>query len=191
MAKNKVLYGFSNTHFAFQDETTPGEYETPILIPGSVRFTPTVEGESYKFAADNMTYFSTFTNNGYTAEIELSLIPQEILAELLGWQIDSNGMLVELADAVSKPFALLFQIQGDQKNRRGVYYNCVASRPEQEATTVGDSIEVKTQVVNLTISPIEIDGKMVVHGVLELNDTNATEYNSFFTEVYKPTFAAV
>lgn len=159
---------------------------TPIPIPGAVRFTPTPQGEESTFYADNGPYFTYTSNNGYTAELEMALVPDSVLAEMLGWEIDSNGMLVEISDALPKEFALMGQVQGDAKNRRFVYYRCKASRPGKEHTTKAESVTPSTDVLNLTILPIEINGKNVVKGVMELSDTNATAYNAFFNAVTVP-----
>lgn len=171
--------------------STPGAsgttgWGTPIAIPGAVRFTPTPQGEESMFYADNGPYFMYTSNNGYTAELEMALVPDSVLAEMLGWEIDSNGMLVEISDALPKEFALMGQVQGDVKNRRFVYYRCKASRPAKEHTTKAESATPNTDVLNLVILPIEINGKNVVKGVMELSETNATAYNAFFNAVTVP-----
>jgi len=159
---------------------------TPIAIPGAVRFTPTPQGEESTFYADNGPYFTMTSNNGYTAELEMALVPDSVLAEMLGWEVDTNGMLVEVSDGIQKEFALMGQVQGDAKNRRFVYYRCKASRPGKEHNTKGETIEPTTDVLNLTILPIEINGKNVVKGVMELSDTNVAAYNAFFNAVTVP-----
>ncbi|MFZ5645816.1 MAG: major tail protein [Bacillota bacterium] len=159
---------------------------TPTAIPGAVRFTPTPQGQEVKFYADNGLYFTATSNDGYTAELEAALIPDSILAEMLGWRIDTNGMLVEVADGVQKEFALMGQVEGDSKNRRFVYYQCKAARPAKEHSTKGEAIEVKTDVLTLTITPITINGEKVVKGTMELNDTNTAAYNAFFNAVTVP-----
>lgn len=190
MSQNKVTFGLERVHIAFFDETAQGlpAWKKPIPIPGAVRWTPEAQGESSTFYADNTAYFVISSNNGYTGELELALVPDAVLAEMLGWKIDSNGMLVEVSDAIPKKFALLGQVQGDQKNRRFVYYDCQASRPAKERKTKAESVEVTTDVLSLSVSPIELGGKMIVKGDLELSATNATAYNSFFTSVYVPVF---
>ncbi|MDH6670167.1 phi13 family phage major tail protein [Paenibacillus sp. LBL] len=190
MSKNKVTFGLDKVHIAFEDTTVVDlpAWKTPIAVPGAVRWTPEAQGESTPFYADNMTYYVATSNNGYTGELEMANIPDEVLAEMLGWEIDDNGMLVEVADAQPKKFALLGQVQGDKRNRRFAYYDCQATRPAKERTTKGESVEPTTDVLNVNVSPIEIDNRMVVKGDLELSDTNATAFNSFFTTVYLPTF---
>lgn len=190
MPNNKVTFGLDKVHIAFADTSSPTQpaWKTPVAIPGAVRFTPTAVGDASTFYADNTAYFVVTANNGYTAELEMALIPDTVLAEMLGWEIDDNGMLVELSDALPKKFALMGQVQGDQRNRRFVYYDCQATRPAKERTTKAETVTPTTDVLNVTISPIEIDDKKIVKGDLELSDTNATAYNAFFSAVYKPTF---
>lgn len=193
MSANKVTFGLRNVHIAFFDEEAQEQptWKTPIPIPGAVRWTPTAEGEESPFYADDIKYYVATSNDGYTGELEMALVPDTILAEMLGWEIDDNGALVENADGKQKPFALMFEVQGDQRNRRFVYYNCQANRPAKEQTTKADTITVNTDVLNLTIVPIEIEGKLRVKNTLELNDTNQAAYNSFFSQVYLPVFEGV
>ena len=188
MSQNKVTFGLDKVHIAFLTDLATPTWEAPVPIPGAVRFSPEPQGEDSTFYADNGPYFTYTSNNGYTAELEMANIPDDILAEMLGWEIDANGMLVETTDGMPKEFALLGQILGDQKNRRFVYYRCKASRPTGENNTRGESVEPTTQTLNIRILPIEANGKNIVRGVLELNDTNQAAYDAFFESVYLPTF---
>lgn len=185
---NKVTFGLEKVHIAFRDTagTTQPAWKTPVAIPGAVRYTPSPQGQESTFYADNGPYFTYTSNNGYTAELEMALVPDTVLAEMLGWEIDSNGMLIEVANGIQKEFALLGQVQGDEKNRRFVYYSCKASRPAKEHSTKGESVEPATDVLSLVIIPIEVDGKNVVKGTMELNETNKTAYDSFFSAVTLP-----
>jgi len=189
---NKVTFGLEKVHIAFIDATSPTQpaWKAPIPIPGAVRWTPTAVGEASTFYADNTKYFTATANNGYTGELEMALVPDAILAEMLGWQIDTNGMLVETSDSIVKKFALLGQVQGDQKNRRFIFYDCQASRPAKERSTKNETITPTTDVLSIVISPIEIGGKTIVKSDIELNETNAAAYNAFFSAVTVPSFAA-
>ncbi|HAN09363.1 MAG TPA: phage tail protein [Clostridiales bacterium] len=191
MSENKVVYGLQNVHIAFRDYTEVGTqpiWKTPVAIAGAVKFSPQAQGDSNTFYADNSAYFVVTANNGYQAELEMALIPDAILQEMMGWSVDDNGMLVEEADATPKEFALLGQVQGDQKSRRFVYYSCTAQRPSKEHNTKGENLDPATDTLSLTIVPVDIAGKKITKGTLELNATNATTYNAFFNSVYKPIF---
>lgn len=161
----------------------------PKPIPGGVGWKPKAEGQESKFYADDGPYFVATANNGYTGDLEVALVPDEIKAEMLGWETDDNGMLVEIQDALPKRFALMGQVAGDAKNRRFVYYDCQASRPEKEEKTQGENITPNPDILKLTAFPIEIDGRRIVKGDLELSDTNQAVYDAFFNAVYTPTFS--
>lgn len=182
---NKVQFGLEKVHVAFKSEAG---FETPTAIPGAVNLSLSAEGDTNTFYADNIAYFSMTSNNGYTGDLEMALIPDSVLAEMLGWEIDTNGMLVEVADGIQKEFALLFEVKGNEKNKRYVYYNCKASRPTQEHGTKTESVEPNTQTLTITITPTEIGDKLVTKGGLELNETNQTAYEGFFETVLEPTF---
>ncbi|MGF6356164.1 phi13 family phage major tail protein [Paenibacillus sp. 4624] len=191
MSQNKVTYGFDKVHIAFFDKDSTDAvpaWEAPIPVPGAVRWTPEAQGDTNEFYADNTKYFIVTNNNGYTGELEMANIPDELKVRMFGWLIDDKGMLVEIADGVPEKFALLGQVKGDKRDRRFVYYNCQAARTAKENTTKGESTEIVGETLSMSSSPIEIGGRVMVKGDLELSATNATEFNSFFTEVYTPTF---
>lgn len=174
-------------------DTESVAFGTPEPVKGSVALSTEPQGDEYTFYADNGPYYSVTSNNGYTGDLEVALMPDEKLVEMLGYEIDDNGMVVEIAGGKQKPFALLAQFEGDMKNRKIVYYNCKASRPSVEKTTTTEGIEVSTETYPLVIQPIELSGKRVVKGHIELLDTpsadNTAAYNNFFTQVQLPKFA--
>src|SRR5690625_5346932 len=189
MSQNKVTFGLKDVHVAFvTDNGEDPSWEAPIAVPGAVRWTPEAVGDSSDFYADNTKYFTITANNGYTGELEMANIPDEVLAEMLGWELDDNGMIVEVSDATPVHFALIGPVQGDKRNRRFVYYDCVASRPAKERTTVEESVTPATDVLNVTVSPIELDDRMVVKGDLELSEVNSTEIKGIFDKYYTNSF---
>lgn len=159
---------------------------TPVAIPGAVNLAMNPEGGEMAFYADNRKYYSRFTNNGYSGTLEMALVPQDILAEMLGWEVDDKGMLVEVADGQPKEFALLGQVLGDERNRRFVYYHCIASRPADNAATITDTATPATETLNITILPIDHNGKKIVKSVIERDETNAAIFDDWFDEVQLP-----
>lgn len=181
--KNKIRYGLEQVYIAF---ASAEGWDTPVPIPGAVNLTVNPEGGESPFYADNIKYYVSHTNNGYTGTLEAALIPDAVLQEMLGWEVDTNGMLVEVADGVAKEFALMGQYQGDAANGRFVYYRCTASRPANTHTTKTDAVTPGTQTLNITILPYTNEGKKIVKGVMELNATNKTAYDAFYTAVTLP-----
>jgi len=180
---NKVMFGLEKVHVAFKDEVG---YKPPIAIPGAVNLSLSAEGDTSTFYADNIAYFSMASNNGYAGDLEMALIPDTVLVEMLGWEVDTNGMVVEVADGIQKEYALLFEVKGNEKNKRYVYYSCKSSRPTQEHGTKTETSEPNTQTLTITVTPTEIGDKMVTKGGLELNETNQAVYDAFFEQVIVP-----
>lgn len=188
MSVNKITFGLKNVHIAFME--SEGEWGDVVKVPGAVNFSPSPEGDTNVFHADDDEYFVVSANNGYTGDLEMANFTDEVMAEALGWEIDDNGMLVETSDGglKAKAFALMGEISGDKRNRKFVYYNVKANRPSNENTTKTESIDPSTKTMPVTISPIEIGGRSIVKGDLELSDTNKAVFDSFFQDVYTPTF---
>ena len=183
---NKIKYNLKNVHAAKLTRTTEGgyTYAAPKAIPGAVSISLDAEGESSPFYADGIVYFRTNTNNGYSGELEIALIPEWFRTEILKEKLDKNGVLVERADASEvEKFALLFEFDGDVHSIRHVLYNCDASRPSIESETREDTIEPGTEKLSLTADPRE-DGLVKSR----TGDTTSQEtYDNWYKTVYIPT----
>lgn len=187
MEKNKVKFGLSNVHVAKITRDALGEitYGTPFAIPGAVNLTLDPEGETADFKADNTKYFTSSSNQGYNGSLEMALITDEFRTQILGEKTDSNGAMFENVDDIISDFALGFQIDGDQSNRKFWFYNVSAKRPSTSSKTIETNKEPITDTLNITVSPRISDGQ--VRTFLEETDENTSAYNSFFESVYEKT----
>lgn len=186
---NKIRYGICNCTYATATISSTGTatYGTPVALPGAVSISLSAEGDTNPFYADNIVYYTSVANNGYSGELELAKIPDSFLTDCMGYIADTNGVLVENADASPVNFALMFQFEGDVNRKRTVLYNCIASRPEISSQTKADSIEPNTE-------SIPIRATTVYNSVLAKNlvkasctETQSTAYNSWLTAVYQTT----
>ena len=189
MAKNKVKYNLKNVHAA---KLTVGEqgaftYAAPQAIPGAVSISLDAEGDTSPFYADGVVYFRSNTNNGYSGDLEIALIPEWFRTDILLEEKDSNGVLVEKSTITEMPkFALLFEFDGDVHGIRHVLYNCSASRPSIASETKEDTIEPVTETLSLTADP-RADGLVKAR----TGDTTTEEtYNNWYQSVYVPAEAA-
>lgn len=191
-SSNKVQFGLSNAHYAVYDEST-GKYGTPVAIKGSVSLSLDAEGDSTKFYADNIAYFSTTKNDGYTGSLEIAYVEKQLQIDLLGNE-DDSGLLLEFSDSTAKSFALLFEIDGNINKQRTVLYNCTLSRPSTEADTTEGTVEPKTSSLDITAIGRDLTFKgstrNVVKGVIDNSEANKDKYNSFYDAVVLPTATA-
>lgn len=128
MSENKVNYGLTNVHYApFTVENGVITYGTPIPIPGAINLVLDPRGEMTEFYADNILYYSASNNQGYDGTLTIANIPEQFAIDALGEEKDSIDLVItEKANKVGKPFALIFQFEGDVKATRVVLYNCTA-----------------------------------------------------------------
>ena len=183
--RNKVRFGLKNVYVAPQSVSDEGVYSygTPVAVPGAVNMNLSVEGDNSPFYADNIVYFRSLTNNGYSGDLEFALIPDWFKEQYLREIKDGNGVQVESSLITEFPaFALLFQFEGDKKAVRHVMYNCTASRPSVEGETKQGNTTPKTETVNITVDP-RADGLVKARST---EDTTTAIYTNWFNEVYVP-----
>ena len=185
---NKVKYNLKNVHAAKLTEiVTDGmvsyTYGAPKAIPGAVSIALDAEGDSSPFYADGIVYFRSNTNNGYSGDLEIALIPEWFRTEILQEKQDSNGVLVERSDIKETvKFALLFEFDGDVNAIRHVMYNCSTSRPSIESETKEESIKPGTEKLSITADP-RADGLVKARTG---DTTSQTAYTNWYKTVYTP-----
>lgn len=186
----KVRFGIRNAHYAVFDETS-GTYGTPKAIPGAVQLTTEANGNSSNFYADDIVYETFNKNAGYTGSLQIAVAEDELLEDLLGYVKAENGVVYEDANAKQASFALLFEVEGNQKNTRFAFYNCKLSRPSTEANTTTDETTPDTSTLDITMIGRDMNGKNVVKGHLEYSEQDADTFNGWFDGVVTPFNQAV
>ena len=175
---NKIKYGIRNATIFPATIAADGSatYGTAIPVPGSVSLSLDQQGETTKFHADNIVYYTSVANNGYGGDWEI-----------LGYVEDTNGVLVEDAGAPVVHFAFAFQFEGDAHARRHILYNCTMNRPSVSGSTKEEAIEPQTETVTITATTIynaTLDKDIVKASATQAD--SATQYAAWFTTAYQP-----
>ena len=184
--KNKVKFGLSNVHIAKMIVGEDGTitFGVPFAILGAVSLSLDAEGDSEPFYADNMKFWESFANNGYSGDLEVAKLPEQFETEILGQKKDKNGAIIENINDTISPFAFMFQIEGDQTGTRFCYYNTTVSRPSTEANTTEDTKTPNTDTLSITTSARSDTGD--VRAKLPYSDEIKEIYDKFFDKVYEP-----
>jgi phi13 family phage major tail protein len=110
------------------------------------------------------------------------MVPESFRTDVLKEELDSNNVLVENANVETANFALLFEFDGDIRKIRHVLYNCAASRPSIESQTNEDEVEVQTETLALTATPLANGYVKAKTG----DDTTDEIYQNWYGSVYMP-----
>ena len=184
--QNKVLFNLKNVHIAPITGFTNGvpSYDTIFAWPGAVSLALDPQGESYIFYADGKPYFRVTKNNGYSGDFQSALVPETFNEKILGVEKDSNGVRLEKALTEDKHFAMLYEIDGDQKSRRVCDYDCTATRPKVEHKTNEEGVEVQVHTSTITSTPVDFgNGNVLPRAWCEQGDA---AYAGWFENVYVP-----
>ena len=160
---NKVHYDLVDVHVAsltLDLENGTVSFGTPKALLGSISMDLSAQGEQVKLRADGMDYYVTNSNNGYSGNLNLAMVPDWFRQEYLGDTLsEKDKVLVENSRVEPKPFALLYGFKGDAKNRRHVMYNCTANRPNIKGENKDNQKQPDTETLPLTSVPLP-DGKV-------------------------------
>lgn len=176
---DKVTFGISEVAVA-SVTVTEGvtTYGTPVKIPGAMQLTLTPKNTEIKLEADNdPNYFATTSNDGYDAELTMAKIPDTLKTGYMGYEADADGSIGEDVTALPKPFALLYQVEGDAEGTRHIFYNCVPSRGTKTEKS-GKTPEGET--IPMLIKKPE-DSKFIKF--FSQKSVDATKYDAWYTAV--------
>ncbi len=177
---NKVTFGLKNVHYAV---ATPGEddswtYEDPKKLRGAQELTAEVISGKTDVYADDRILATLVSNSGSNITLKLTEVDDDFKVDVLGYEKDTNGNLIEVVNHRNKTFALGYEIQGDAKSRRVWYFLCTASPISDATKTKAESIEPNSVTLSITARSIEMGNLSVIRTIAKFGDDN---YNTFFS----------
>lgn len=178
---DKVKFNIKNVHYAVLSDGATPTWATPVKIPGAVSFSMEPQGDVTPFYADGITYYQSVANNGYSGDLEMALFPAGFLKDVFGiTEGTTSKVLTENSKVEPKPFALLFEEEGDAAGTKFVLYNCSATRPTRSFATQTDTKEPSTQTITVTAVPMSDGNVLAMTG----EDTPADTITGWYTNVY-------
>lgn len=154
MADNKVVFGISNLHFGTYTVSDQGEVTLgpPYHLPGTVNMSLDAESEQNVFHADNVAYWTGYSDNGYTGTLENALFTDDFKTQFMNFIELDDGGIAQIKGMQSKPVYIMFQSEGDQESRRGILYNVSLGQINRKYATTEDTIEPQTATLDFTVS---------------------------------------
>ena len=184
---DKVKFGIKNVHVFPITAWNSGvpTYGNAISIPGTVNLTLDKQGDVNDFYADNIKYYTSVANNGYSGSLEVAVFPDGFRKSILGYLEDTKKVLVEeLAEPT--PFAMTFEEDGDSDGTKFVLYNGTATRPSLSKATTTETKDPTTQTCDISFAPLA-SGRVMA---MTTADTNATVLTNWHSAPYIPTMSS-
>lgn len=178
---NKVQFNLKNVHYAVFGD---GKWGIPVAVPGAVTLTLDPQGAVNPFYADGVVYYRSTSNNGYSGDLEMARMPDQMLVDVWGFVINEpDGVLIENANVEPNDFALLYQIDGDKNEDYYCLYNCSGTRPGIGGETNTETKTPSTRKSTISAIPLA-DGRVMARTTVV---TTETVKKSWFAQVYEPT----
>lgn len=200
----KVKFGLSHVNFFVLTETTDPvtgaitmAYGAKIPAPGAVNLTLNVNDSDVTpfYADDGVYYMPAKKASGLTGELELALIPDALKTAAMNYIEDEDGVMVEVAESKNVYVGFTFEIDGDDKARKLVYYKAQLGQPNVSAATTEDTKTPTTETLPITVLPTNKEftfgtgadavSTTVVSGY-STEDTDATVYADWHDEPHLP-----
>lgn len=184
--KNKVEFGISNLHIGTfaTDDSGKVTLGTPYHLPGARALSLEPEGDSASFFADNVKYWSGFSDNGFSGSLEVARFTTEFKTQFAGYKVLADGGLAYIKGTNKPSVYMAFQTEGDAESRRVIVYNVAFGGINREFATIEESKEPATESVDITASGDNETGITMVS--YKPDDTG---YGELFTNPPVPTLA--
>lgn len=163
MPKNKITYGLKNVYYVpiTEESDVTGikvTYGTPVNMPGAASISLPKNAEKILIAADDDPEYATvYDNKGYEGDYVGYDVPDSFLTDCLGMKIDGDT-IVENKDDKPKPFAFLFEFDGDKLKKRHILYRCTATNPDIASQTKGNGVTANQVTLKLSATPAKDTG---------------------------------
>lgn len=175
--KNKVEFGISKLHFGtYTEQDGTVTLGAPIAVPGAVSLSIEPEGDSNNFYADNVIYYSGFSDNGFSGSVEVARFEDAFKKAFLGYQELSDGGLAMIKGAIRPNVYIMAEADGDAEKRRFIMYNASLGGIQREYNTIEEDKEPTTETIDITVTGDNKTGITIVG--YKPGDTG---YESLFT----------
>lgn len=188
--EDTVRIGLSDL-YAFplkNDEKGNLAYGAPFKIAPAVSASISPSTSDDAFYADDIALISNQTISSIAVELETADIKDEIVAKLMGLEIDEKGVVHDNVNKVAPKVALAFRsLKSNNKYKYVVLYKGSFGAGEDEYATKEDSISFQTTTITGTFLPTVFNGDWRASVNEDGAGVEPTTISEWFTKVYGAT----
>lgn len=188
--EDTVRIGLSDL-YAFplkNDEKGNLAYGAPFKIAPAVSASISPSTSDDAFYADDIALISNQTISSIAVELETADIKDEIVAKLMGLEIDEKGVVHDNVNKVAPKVALAFRsLKSNNKYKYVVLYKGSFGAGEDEYATKEDSISFQTTTITGTFLPTVFNGDWRASVNEDAAGVDTATIKEWFTKVYGAT----
>lgn len=192
MSDRGILIGLRDLHYAIlisDDPNTGAVYEKPVRIAQAINAKISPKQNTETLYADDGPFVTVASMGEVDVELEVSDLPLEVQAALLGHTI-SNGVMIKKSTDIAPEVAIGFRsVKSNGKYRYVWLLKGKFHLPEEDYATKADKISFNTPKLKGTFVKRLDDVWQYVADEDSL-DFDPTIASSWFTSVYKPTIGS-
>lgn len=178
-----------------EDENGNETYGTPSQLAKAISADLSVElNEATLYADDGQAEIVREFKSG-TVTLSVDEIGLDIVADLVGAEIDSNGVLISGDNDSAKPVAIGFRARkSNGKYKYFWLYRVLFTIPATNLATKGDSITFSTPTIEGTIlrrNKPDTSSKHPWKAEVTESESTKTIVEDWFDAVYEPTYAGI
>lgn len=188
--EDTVRIGLSDLHVfpLTADDRNVLTYQAGFKLAPAVNASISPNTSDDAFYADDIALVSNQTISSVTVELETADIKDEIVARLLGLEIDENGVVHDNVNKIAPKFALAFRsLKSNGKYKYIVLYKGTFGVGEDAYATKEDSVSFQTTAITGTFFPTSYNGDWRTFVNEDSENVDLATITSWFTEVYGAT----
>ena len=190
MAQDTVRIGLSDL-VAFKqtaDDKNTLTYEAPFKIAPAVSASISPNTSDDAFYADDQALIASQSISSITVELETADIKDEIIARLLGLQVDAKGVVVDNINTKAPTFAIAFRsLKSNGKYKYVVLYKGTFGMGEDAYQTKEDSVTFQTTALTGTFLPTIHNGNWRASVNEDSEAADAVTITDWLNKVYGAT----
>lgn len=149
---NKVLFGFSDLYVGTYTVASDGTVTlgTPYHQKGAVGFSPEESSDNNIFYADNVAYYTSYNTGTHEGDLTVAKFDDAFKTQFLDYVTLDDGGLAQVKGKARPNVYLMYEVQGDAKKRRVIFYNGTFGPIRREEATIEDVKTPITEVLTAT-----------------------------------------
>lgn len=183
-----VRVGFDKLYYAIMTDETTETYDTPKPIPGAITGTITPTTNTSTLYADDQAAEVATSLGGVEVEIGVKDLPANVLADILGSTVNSEGVLIDTKFDNPPYVALGFRsLKSNGKYRYYWLYKGKFQLSEESFNTKTDTPEFQTPTITAQFIPRDKDGRWRARVDEDDANVDPSVIANWFTTVYEET----